>query len=256
MTLSLVHRTRLEKVARDNGFDLEPTLQGDWLACQSSQSPLRLWLSVFGEAVFVAAFSMLRVARALGDQGTPAISPMPPGATEGRTVGDIPALHALVRRAFQLSRVLPDEPLQAFQKRTKALPRSTEVERLVVQRAGQDIFRESLLDYWEGRCAITALAECRLLRASHIKPWASCESDAERLDVFNGLLLAPHLDALFDQGYLTVADNGAVLLTNQLPPESRQALGLLRPLRIPRLTDAHRAYLGWHRQHEFERHWR
>ncbi|MCS6900364.1 MAG: HNH endonuclease [Myxococcales bacterium] len=253
MTLSLVHRTRLEKVARDNGFDLEPTEQGGWLAFRSSHSPLVLWLSVFGDAVFVAAFSLERVARALGELGTPMLSPLPPGAAAGRTAGSIPELHALVRRAFQLARSLPDEPLQAFQKQTRALPRSTEAERLVVQRVGQEIFRESLLDYWEGRCAITGLAERPLLRASHIKPWASCESDAERLDVFNGLLLAPHLDALLDQGYLTVDDDGTVLVTSHLSAESRQALGLTHPLRVARLTDAHRAYLAWHRTREFER---
>lgn len=256
MTLSLIHRTRLEKVARDNGFDLEPTLQGDWLACQSTQSPLRLWLSVFGEAVFVVAFSMQQVARALDSKGIPALAPLPSGATAVRTVGSIPELHALVRRAFQLSRALPDEPLQAFQKQTKTLPRSTEAEQLVVRRVGQDIFRESLLDYWEGRCAISGLAEPRLLRASHIKPWARCESDTERLDVFNGLLLAPHLDALFDQGYITVSDSGEVLVTQHLSPQARLALGLAPTLGVQGLQAAHRAYLVWHRQHEFERHWR
>lgn len=256
MSLSLVHRTRLEKVARDNGFDLEPVLQGDWLVCQSSQSPLQLWLSVFAETVFVGAFSMHQVARALGDKGAPVSSPLPPGAIAGRTVGSIPELHALVRRAFQLSRALPDEPLQAFQKQTKALPRSTEIERLVVQRVGQDIFRGSLLDYWEGRCAISGLAESRLLRASHIMPWASCESDVQRLDVFNGLLLAPHLDALFDQGYISVSDSGDVLITQHLSTEARLVLGLASALRVQALQEAHRPYLAWHREHEFERHWR
>lgn len=38
-----------------------------------------------------------------------------------------------------------------------------------------------------------------LLRASHAKPWKD-SSDAEHLDVYNGLLLAVHLDALFDRG--------------------------------------------------------
>jgi hypothetical protein len=36
-----------------------------------------------------------------------------------------------------------------------ALPRSTEAERLVVQKMGQDLFRGGLLEYWEGRCALT-----------------------------------------------------------------------------------------------------
>ena len=120
----------------------------------------------------------------------------------------------LVRRAFQLSKTLPNELLHEFEKQTATLPRATEAERLVVQRLGQDVFRGGLLNYWEGRCAVTALAVTDLLRASHIKPWAMCATDAERLDVFNGLLLAPHLDAAFDRGYITVADDGVVVVSN------------------------------------------
>ncbi len=92
------------------------------------------------------------------------------------------------------------------------MPCSTEAERLVVQRVGQDLFRAALLDFWQGRCCATGLAIPELLRASHIKPWAVCADDNERLDVYNGLLLAPHLDALFDAGLMTVADDG------DLPP--------------------------------------
>lgn len=62
-----------------------------------------------------------------------------------------------------------------------------------MQRVGQDIFRQGLMECWESRCAITGLAIPELLRASHIKPWADCATDAERLDVYNGLLLAPIL---------------------------------------------------------------
>lgn len=55
-----------------------------------------------------------------------------------------------------------------------------------------------------------------LLRGSHIKPWAACESDAERLDVLNGLLLAPNLDATFDRGLITVSNDGAVVVSDEL----------------------------------------
>jgi putative restriction endonuclease len=41
-----------------------------------------------------------------------------------------------------------------------------------------------------------------------MKPWADCASDAERLDPFNGLLLAVHWDAVFDCGLVTFADDG------------------------------------------------
>jgi len=31
------------------------------------------------------------------------------------------------------------------------------------------------------------------------------------LDVFNGLLLAPHLDAAFDRGMITINESGAII---------------------------------------------
>jgi len=58
----------------------------------------------------------------------------------------------------------------AFRIETADLPRSTEAERWVVQRVGQDLFRAALLDFWQGRCCITGLDVDELLRASHIKP--------------------------------------------------------------------------------------
>jgi putative restriction endonuclease len=249
--LSPVIVSRLEKAAVDNGFDQELPREGDWLGFASTQCPLRVWLGTFGDAVFLAAFSKQNVARTLGEYGTPMAAPLPKGAVGGRTVTDIPALHRLLRRAFQLCKTLPDELLRTFEKQTAALPRATEVERLVVQRVGQDIFREGLLEFWEGRCAITDLAVRELLRASHIKPWAVCESDAERLDVFNGILLAPHLDAAFDSGFITVADDGAIVVAAALDEPARRVLAVDMPLRVRGLAEGHRAYLPWHRERVF-----
>jgi predicted restriction endonuclease len=141
--------------------------------------------------------------------------------------------------------------LRTFEKRTVSLPKSTEAERFVVQRVGQDLFREGLLDYWEGRCAITGLAVPELLRASHIKPWGDCRTDAERLDVFNGVLLAPHLDATFDRGFITLADDGTVTVSPTLGYDDREILGLDQPLRALRLAEGHRRYLPWHRERVF-----
>jgi predicted restriction endonuclease len=41
-----------------------------------------------------------------------------------------------------------------------------------------------------------------LLIASHIKPWAKCDGN-EKVDVYNGFLLSPNFDRLFDQGFIT-----------------------------------------------------
>lgn len=86
------------------------------------------------------------------------------------------------------------------------------MERLVRQRVGQQAFRQAMLDYWGGACAVTGVALSEVLRASHAKPWAECVSDAERLDVFNGFLLNANLDALFDRFLITFSDDGELSL--------------------------------------------
>jgi hypothetical protein len=250
-TLSPVTATRLEKVAVDNGFDQEQPRDGSWLAFASTQAPLRVWLSAVDDSMLVMALSMAHVDASLGEHGAPIRLPLPSGAAAARTVASVADLHRLVRRAFQLSRTLPDELLNAFSRATSALPRTTEIERLVVQRVGQELFRSGLLEYWQGRCAITGLAIQELLRASHIKPWALCETDAQRLDIFNGLLLAPNLDAAFDRGFITIADDGAVLISPKLTTADRLALALEKPLWVNSLTVGHRAYLVFHRENVF-----
>lgn len=251
MILSPIDRTRLEKAATDNGFDQELPRNDNWLVYASTQCPLRVWLSTLSETVFFAAFSQSNVADALGEYGTPIAAPLPQGSCGGRTVADTPALHRLLRRAFQLSKTLPDELLHTFERETAGLPKLTEAERLVVQRVGQDIFRQGLIDFWEGRCAITGLAMPELLRASHIKPWADCETDVERLDVFNGLLLAPHLDAAFDRGMITINESGTVIVSPIFDATSLSILNLDRPLQVRRLDDKHLPFLAWHRRHMF-----
>jgi putative restriction endonuclease len=255
--ISPIITSRLEKVAIDNGFDVElpRVLGGDgrlnWLGFVSTQCPLRIWLGMFGDN-FVTAFSRQNVTNALSEFGTVFEGTIPIGASGARCVSDIPALHHLVRRAFQLSKTLPDELLHVFVKATASLPRTTEAERVVVQRVGQDIFRSGLIEYWEGTCAITGLAIADVLRASHIKPWADCESDRERLDVYNGFLLAPHLDAAFDRGLITVTDEGVVMVSSTMGIIERRILGVLEPLRVRSLADEHRAYLVWHRTRVFQ----
>src|SRR5437868_5379829 len=107
-TVSPIIASRLEKAASDNGFDQEIEREGEWLRFASTQCSLRVWLSAFArDAVLLAAFSQPNVVRALGEYGTPMSAPMPAGAAGGRTVPDVPALHRLLRRAFQLSRTLP-----------------------------------------------------------------------------------------------------------------------------------------------------
>ena len=134
----------------------------------------------------------------------------------------------------------PTPPCAASVRRPREC-RSTEAERLAVQRIGQDIFRQALLEYWSGRCPMTGITDPALLRASHIVPWAECESDSLRLDVHNGLLLSALWDAAFDSGLVSFADDGTVLLGPSLSRDAGVALGLLAgsTLRLYGLTQAH-----------------
>lgn len=253
-------RTLLEKTAYDNGFDLGPTQEGDWLAFASSHAQLRIWLRSSTTGGLLCALSQKNVLKALADHGSAAPTqapasaepPLPEGASGAREVRDFKGLHGLLRRALQLSRTLPDELWKSFAKQTAGMPRSTEVERWVVQRVGQDLFRDGLLDYWEGRCAVLDLAVPVLLRASHIKPWADCDLDAERLDVFNGLLLSAHLDAAFDGGYITVADDCTIVVSSALDGAARALLRLDQPLKVRSLVKGHKHYLAWHRSKRFK----
>jgi len=247
---SALTETRLRKAAADNGFDLEEPTANGWLYFASTKVTLKLWLSEIASGRLAAGFSDHLVVSELASEGHyQANSPL--GASAVLIASDFEALHHFLRRAFQLSRALPDGPLRDFETQAADLPRSTEAERLVVLRIGQGIYRQGLIDYWEGRCAISGLDVVELLRASHCKPWADCESDAERLDIFNGFLLAPHLDALFDAGFITIARDGNVLFSRSLSELSRASLGLADALCVSRLTDNHRGYLAWHAEHVF-----
>ena len=170
---------------------------------------------------------------------------------------DMDTLAAVLRRAAELSQSLPDQAAETYRERAAsalaaAAANGTEVERLVRQRVGQEVFREALLDYWGGACAVTGLALPEVLRASHAKPWADCASDEERLDVFNGYLLAAHLDALFDRGLVTFDTDGELVVSDRLRAADRASLHLEGNLRLRWLAPEHLPYLKWHREHEFE----
>jgi putative restriction endonuclease len=155
------------------------------------------------------------------------------------------------RQAATIARTMPNRVAQKFHQATATLPKSTEVERLVVQRIGQTLFRGALLDYWQGRCCVTGLAVPELLWASHTKPWAQCDSDEERLDVFNGLLLAPPLDALFDGSQITFDLECSMVVATIFPKDALAVLGLSGRLRVEKLLPEHQKYLNFHRTNVF-----
>ena len=163
-------------------------------------------------------------------------------------------LAALLRRAASLSRALPSQAANDYQQAVAAelseLPAGivgTEVERLVRQRVGQNKFREAMLDYWGGACAVTGVAIPEVLRASHAKPWAECATDAERLDVFNGFLLSANLDALFDRFLISFDEQGLLVTAPVLAGIDLRPLGISPGMKLRWVDALHQPYLVTHR---------
>ncbi|TFW13299.1 HNH endonuclease [Duganella callida] len=124
-------------------------------------------------------------------------------------------------------------------------------EALIQARRGQGQFRSDLIKRWGGRCALTGLQNTNLMVASHIEAWALCNNE-QRLDVNNGLLLAPHIDRLFDQGLISFSNQGLLQIATRLNLEDRGILGLDRFTRLRDLTTANVSYLIKHqRRHGF-----
>jgi len=126
----------------------------------------------------------------------------------------------------------------------------TEKRALVQSRVGQGRFRESVIRLW-GRCAVTGVKTLEILRASHIKPWCDITNE-ERLDPFNGLLLVPNLDVIFDFGFITFDDEGNMIISGALPREDRSLLGLNPGMRLFKLPWRSKEYLGYHRRNVFK----
>jgi len=140
------------------------------------------------------------------------------------------------------------DDLREFERTYKNLSK-TERESLILSRIGQGEFRSRLINYWK-KCAVTGCDSIDLLRASHIKPWRDSDN-TERLDIYNGLLLAPNLDSAFDRGYISFDNSGEILISDKLSNDSRNKLGIHSGMKLERVEESHCKYLEYHRREVF-----
>jgi putative restriction endonuclease len=127
---------------------------------------------------------------------------------------------------------------------------ATQKAQMILARRGQGIFRSNVR-LNERACRITGVTDQRFLIASHIKPWRLCD-DIEKLDGCNGLLLSPHIDRLFDKGYISFADDGTILKSSKMPDEVWRCWQLIGESDVGTFNDAQKAYLAYHRASIFK----
>ncbi len=123
----------------------------------------------------------------------------------------------------------------------------TEKENLIKCRLGQGEFRNKLIEYWNG-CSVTKFNKIELLIASHIKPWSK-STNQERLDIYNGLLLMPNIDKVFDLGFISFNDNGRILISEQLTDYNLLGINSLMNIDV---KEEHKKYLEYHRKYVFK----
>lgn len=233
------------KALTDNGYDVVAPADDGWTSASISGSGSHILVKRVGVATLIALHER-DMGRSIGLE----VADLPPPAGMhdiGRAEGP--------RRLYESLRLLrslqthPASVLSArLEQRLAAIP-LTERTQEVRQRIGQDLFREALFDLWGGRCALSGLAlHPALLRASHAKPWAD-SSDQERLDPFNGLLLAVQYDAVFDRGLIAFDDSGSVLARPELSPETMALLRIEPGMRLRGMLPGHVPYLRVHRVH-------
>ena len=119
-------------------------------------------------------------------------------------------------------------------------------------REGQGKYREQLLQQCRF-CPITMISDDRLLIASHIKPWSASTSE-EKIDPYNGYILSPLFDKLFDRGFITFTRSRHMILSDVISPYTWKQINLRNNMFIKALPmDEKRAkYLEFHHKSVFK----
>lgn len=126
----------------------------------------------------------------------------------------------------------------------------TQKQQLINARRGQGLFRANVRLH-EKSCRLTQVSDPEHLRASHIKPWKD-SSDSEKIDGSNGLFLAPHVDHLFDRGFISFTDSGQLLISPAFTPSIANSWGITGGVNVGSFTNKQMSYLEYHRRNVFK----
>ncbi|NYJ14712.1 hypothetical protein GGI64_005810 [Rhizobium leguminosarum] len=235
--------SELRDAANEHGYRIGPEEAGGWIFFRSASAPGEIGLAAASASgPFFLSLMLPEVVRALDAQ---AAAPCAKGHAGSFMFATRDELHAGVQAVYRLSVSLPNFPLEKYERAVAGIG-ETEGERAQKFRIGQDIFRDALMEYWNGTCPLTGISNPSLLRASHIRPWSDCATNAQRLDVHNGLLLSALWDAAFDAGLVTFDRNGKVPPSAKLDVQAQAQLCISASKSID-LRDEHQPFLDYHR---------
>ena len=125
-----------------------------------------------------------------------------------------------------------------------SMPETTKLT-LVQARRGQGVFRERV-KFVEKFCRVTGVDKPELLIASHIKPWVDSDN-YERVNGHNGLFLSPHVDTLFDSGFISFENSGAMIVSDRLDPNVLDRWAIDASKRTKKFGPEQSHFLDFHR---------
>ncbi|WP_287201672.1 HNH endonuclease signature motif containing protein [Pseudoalteromonas sp.] len=155
--------------------------------------------------------------------------------------------YAVGNHDVRVSKKAPSNVAQDVTDIFDTIVEKTERESMVLARIGQGKFRQNVIDAWGNgeSCALTLTNIREMLIASHIVPWSKCNSNEQRLDGANGILLCAHIDKLFDAHLLTFVKQGSkfiLKLSSKIDPSTLKGLGIEAGYELctDRLSNLHR----------------
>lgn len=143
---------------------------------------------------------------------------------------------------------LPDDSLVNSES-VSEVENALEKLQLVKARRGQGLFKANVR-LIEKACRVTGLTTPRHLIASHIKPW-SISNNTEKLDGSNGLLLSPHVDHLFDKGFISFENTGDIKVSRELDPQVLKRWSIDDKSNVSHFDSRQSDYLEYHRNEVF-----
>ena len=146
----------------------------------------------------------------------------------------------LYTKGYSKNSILPD--LKKFE--------VTEGLGLANYRLGKSYFRDNVIQECKGKCIVTSVTDHSILVASHIKPWKH-SNNIEKYDGANGLLLAPHVDKLFDRGLITFNNKGLIVSSKILPKNVLELWKIARDKNYF-FTDKQLQYMEYHSENVFK----
>src|SRR5437660_1324062 len=128
-------RTEAQKAAWENGYRLERGGEAGWLRYASTTAPGSIWIAAeSGQGSWFLSLDHSGVAAEIGSL---LVAPLSGPGVVTIALPNLAELHRSLDRVYRLAVSLPEVPLERFKARTASLPRTTEAERLVIQRIGQ-----------------------------------------------------------------------------------------------------------------------